>query len=204
MSKSYGMAGWRLGYMVYPKHLHPAMRSLQDTIPTHATIASQQVGLAAMDPTEGGGGKEVSLNKPCQRSAKLWPWRPLSCRMLCSRSEWVLVLVAQWVKERVASLQRCRERMWGVVSHYLPRTVRTNGAFYFCARLPDHLAEDDVVTFLARECKLLVMPGRAFGAPGHLRLSYGSLPEEPCMAAIDRLERGLKQLIGGELPKPPT
>jgi aspartate/methionine/tyrosine aminotransferase len=49
MSKSFGLAGWRLGYLVYPLVLHPALRSLQDTIPTHAAIVSQVVGRAALE-----------------------------------------------------------------------------------------------------------------------------------------------------------
>jgi hypothetical protein len=32
------------------------MRSLQDTIPTHAAMASQRVALAALDDTDGQGG----------------------------------------------------------------------------------------------------------------------------------------------------
>lgn len=38
-------------------------------------------------------------------------------------------------------------------------------------------------------------PPRAFGAPGHLRLSYGSLPEAESMAAFDRLDAGLALLV---------
>jgi aspartate/methionine/tyrosine aminotransferase len=34
----------------------------------------------------------------------------------------------------------------------------------------------------------------AFGAPGHLRVSYGSLPPSECASAIDRLEEGLEIL----------
>lgn len=35
---------------------------------------------------------------------------------------------------------------------------------------------------------------RAFGAPGHIRVSYGSLPEEECLIAIGKLADGLRQL----------
>ena len=38
-SKSYGLAGWRLGYMVYPAGLHGEMLKVQDTLPTHAARA---------------------------------------------------------------------------------------------------------------------------------------------------------------------
>ena len=36
---------------------------------------------------------------------------------------------------------------------------------------------------------------RAFGAPGHLRLSYGSLPEAETLEAFGRLEAGLAALV---------
>ena len=48
-SKSYGMAGWRVGYMVYPSHLQEYMRRFQDTIPTHASIISQYAATIAMN-----------------------------------------------------------------------------------------------------------------------------------------------------------
>lgn len=46
LSKAYGFAGWRVGYMVYPEALGPAMMKSQDTILICPTIASQ-VGAAA-------------------------------------------------------------------------------------------------------------------------------------------------------------
>lgn len=46
LSKAYGFAGWRVGYMVYPEPLASAMMKAQDTILICPTIASQ-VGAAA-------------------------------------------------------------------------------------------------------------------------------------------------------------
>lgn len=46
LSKAYGFAGWRVGYMVYPEPLGSAMMKAQDTILICPTIASQ-VGAAA-------------------------------------------------------------------------------------------------------------------------------------------------------------
>lgn len=53
LSKSYGLAGWRLGYMVYPARLDKALVKIQDTIPTHASMAAQRVGLAAVSKGSG-------------------------------------------------------------------------------------------------------------------------------------------------------
>jgi aspartate/methionine/tyrosine aminotransferase len=46
LSKAYGFAGWRVGYVVYPEALAPAMVKSQDTILICPTIAAQ-VGAAA-------------------------------------------------------------------------------------------------------------------------------------------------------------
>lgn len=152
MSKSFGLAGWRLGYMVYPLALHPALRSLQDTIPTHAAIVSQEVGKAALE------------------------------------------VKTEWIRAQVRTLTPCRERLWSLLSKYCPATVRTHGAFYFLAQLPPQVDETRAIHVLATEHGVLCTPGRAFGAPGTLRLSYGSLPPAECMRAFDRLEAGLAAL----------
>ncbi|CAM9658966.1 unnamed protein product, partial [Choristocarpus tenellus] len=48
MSKSFGLAGWRVGYAVYPAWAGDNMVKVQDTLPTHASIAGQRVALAAL------------------------------------------------------------------------------------------------------------------------------------------------------------
>jgi aspartate/methionine/tyrosine aminotransferase len=49
LSKAFGFAGWRVGYMVYPSHLASAMMKSQDTILICPPIASQAAALAAME-----------------------------------------------------------------------------------------------------------------------------------------------------------
>ena len=48
LSKAYGFAGWRVGYMAYPKALAAAMMKAQDTILINPTIASQVGAVAAL------------------------------------------------------------------------------------------------------------------------------------------------------------
>jgi aspartate/methionine/tyrosine aminotransferase len=48
LSKAYGFAGWRIGYMVYPEALASAMMKSQDTILICPTLAAQVGALAAM------------------------------------------------------------------------------------------------------------------------------------------------------------
>ena len=49
LSKAYGMAGWRLGYMALPANLVPAIRKIQDTNLICAPIPSQIAALGALD-----------------------------------------------------------------------------------------------------------------------------------------------------------
>src|SRR5712692_10358447 len=49
LSKAYGFAGWRIGYMTYPEHLASAMAKSQDTILVCPPVASQIGAVAALD-----------------------------------------------------------------------------------------------------------------------------------------------------------
>jgi aspartate/methionine/tyrosine aminotransferase len=49
LSKAYGFAGWRIGYMTYPEHLEAAMAKVQDTILVCPTVASQVGAIAALE-----------------------------------------------------------------------------------------------------------------------------------------------------------
>jgi aspartate/methionine/tyrosine aminotransferase len=48
LSKAYGMASWRVGYMVIPAGLHDAVNKIQDTILICPPAVSQQAALAAL------------------------------------------------------------------------------------------------------------------------------------------------------------
>jgi aspartate/methionine/tyrosine aminotransferase len=49
LSKAYGFAGWRIGYMTYPEHLAAAMAKVQDTILVCPPVASQVAAIAALE-----------------------------------------------------------------------------------------------------------------------------------------------------------
>jgi aspartate/methionine/tyrosine aminotransferase len=49
LSKAYGFAGWRIGYMTYPEHLAAAMAKSQDTILVCPPVASQIAAIAALE-----------------------------------------------------------------------------------------------------------------------------------------------------------
>src|SRR5258707_9107829 len=49
LSKAYGFAGWRIGYMTYPEHLADAMAKCQHTILVCPAAAPQIAAIAALD-----------------------------------------------------------------------------------------------------------------------------------------------------------
>lgn len=49
LSKAYGFAGWRIGYMVYPERLHDAISKVQDTVLVCPPVISQIAAVAAME-----------------------------------------------------------------------------------------------------------------------------------------------------------
>jgi aspartate/methionine/tyrosine aminotransferase len=53
LSKAYGFAGWRIGYMVFPDHLASAMLKSQDTILICPPVISQVAALAAIEVGRG-------------------------------------------------------------------------------------------------------------------------------------------------------
>ncbi|MCP2501763.1 MAG: pyridoxal phosphate-dependent aminotransferase [Deltaproteobacteria bacterium] len=59
LSKAYGMASWRVGFLVAPEHLHRDLMKIQDTVVVSGPAISQFVGLRAM--REGRGYCEAHL-----------------------------------------------------------------------------------------------------------------------------------------------
>ncbi len=49
LSKAYGFAGWRVGYMVIPVHLETAVRKVQDTILVCPPVVSQLAAVGALE-----------------------------------------------------------------------------------------------------------------------------------------------------------
>jgi aspartate/methionine/tyrosine aminotransferase len=52
LSKAYGFASWRIGYMVIPQHLFVAVKKVQDTILISPPVVSQYAALGALQAKE--------------------------------------------------------------------------------------------------------------------------------------------------------
>ena len=113
----------------------------------------------------------------------------LACHALDADNEEAVATGSSWVTKKVQFLQTHRDKFHAVLARF--GCKKPTGAFYFLLKLPSQLAEDRAVDVLAREHKVLVMPGTVFGAHGWIRISYGSLPDE---ATLERIGVGLASL----------
>ena len=84
---------------------------------------------------------------------------------------------SEWARTTIGSLVEVREQLWNKVLAKLG-TIKTYGAFYYLVPIPIHVTEDEAVDILAKRYGVLLMHGTPFGAPNHLRLSYGSIPPQ--------------------------
>ncbi len=156
VSKAYAMTGWRIGYAAGPRALIQGMGVVQGQVTSCPSSVSQAAALAALQ------GPQDSVRERCQAFE-------LRRNLVVS------------ALNRVPGIA-CR----------LPE-----GAFFVFARCSDLIgcsAPDGTVLdsdasfceFLLRTAGVAVVPGSAFGAPGHFRLSYATSNAE--------LERGCERI----------
>jgi aspartate aminotransferase len=81
-----------------------------------------------------------------------------------------VVQVLQGVTVDVAQYRRKRDLLWGGLRALGFDVVEPGGAFYLFPKSP--VPDDVAFADLMQRHRVLVVPGRGFGAPGHVRLSY--------------------------------
>ncbi|MDR3514281.1 MAG: pyridoxal phosphate-dependent aminotransferase [Azospirillaceae bacterium] len=156
VSKTHSMTGWRLGFAAGPDWLIAAMETLQSQSTSNPSTISQAAALAALN-----GG--VSF---------LDDWRGLLCR----RRDLVL--------EAVRGIDGLR-------------AAKPTGAFYvwvdcsglFGRRSPagGTIRDDfDVADYLLDAAQVGMVPGSAFGSPGHLRVAY-AIDEKILKTAFEQI-----------------
>ncbi|WP_449278916.1 pyridoxal phosphate-dependent aminotransferase [Leucobacter sp. GX24907] len=159
LAKSHVLTGWRSGWIVAPKRVISVTKNFQSHTTGNASNLAQRATLAAL------------------RDARDVPEQLRS--VFAERREIAASIFAQ---------------MPGVQTH------RPEGAFYFFARVEDLLDgrfehEGQPVTtslglsrFLLDEIDVAIVPGEAFGAPGHLRFSY-ALATDALREGLERIQR---------------
>lgn len=170
-SKAYGLAGWRIGAVLYPERLSESMRKVQDTIATHASRFSQEVAFEALhhDPlyeTAGNPSRITLLNRV--REIFTDTLRPIY---------------------RDTSLSDRLVIPDGAFYFFLP--YRDSSAQ--CAASVSN--DMEVVKFLAVDHGVLLTPGFVFGMPGYVRLSYGCIEISDAPEAANRVATGMRYLL---------
>jgi aspartate aminotransferase len=156
MSKTFAMTGWRLGYALAPQPLIEAMIKLQSQSTSNPNSIAQHAGLEAM---------RGSMDS-------------------------VPVMLAEYTRRRDRVVTGLRS-IPGVTC------AEPGGAFYAFPNIAAHLANgsgDSILpkdsTELARQilekAHVALVPGDAFGGPGHLRISYAT--------SMERIDEGLRRL----------
>lgn len=157
LSKAYGFASWRIGYMVIPRDLLVPVKKIQDTILICAPVISQYAALGALQAGV----------RYCQEKLK------------------TIIKVREIVLQELQS-----------ISH-LCIIPPSNGAFYFLLKVQTNVAAMELVERLIREYKVAVIPGTTFGVDDgcYLRVAYGALQAETAQAGINRLVKGLQNIL---------
>jgi aspartate aminotransferase len=93
----------------------------------------------------------------------------------------------------VSSYRRRRDLMAAVLDDAGYRFTLPEGAFYLFPQSP--IADDVRFTRLLKEERILVSPGRAFGAPGSFRISY-AVPEAVIAGSREGFRRALQKAQG--------
>lgn len=164
VSKAYSMTGWRIGYGAGNKDLIAAMNILQSQSTSNACSISQYAALEALN-----GVQDYILTN---------------------------TLIFQQKRDLVIKiLQACPGLQCNI----------PNGAFYLfilCKKLLNKKTlegliiknDNDLATYLLQEAEVAIVPGVAFGAPGHFRLSFATSFEN-LEIACSRLVEACNKLI---------
>lgn len=163
VSKGYSMTGWRLGYAGGPEWLINAMDILQSQSTSNPSTISQAAAIAALDG-------DMSF---------LTDWK----QKLSDRRDQVLTAVAA-----------------------IPgfTAIAAPGAFYVfvdCAGLFGRRTEDgsvvssdlDVASYILETSHVGMVPGTAFGMPGHLRIAY-AIDDARLAEALTRMTETIAKL----------
>ena len=157
LSKAYGFASWRIGYMVIPKHLLLSIKKIQDTYLICPTRISQEAAIIALE------------------------------------------VGSDYTKKFLNKIECVRNSLYAELEtiNNICETPLTMGAFYFLIKLKTELTGIEIVDKLINEYKIAVIPGETFGLTNgcYLRVGYGSLDKKMSGIGIQRLIKGLREII---------
>jgi aspartate aminotransferase len=163
LSKSYCMAGWRAGYFAAPKAIVKAVGNLQSHVASNPSNLVQYAALNALSPENDSFVEGNRKQLALQRAA------------------------AQEIIERIPGLS----------------CVAPDGAFYLFPDVSPLFSQSfkgerigtsaRLAEMLLEHAHIAVVPGSAFGAEGHIRISY-AIPKQEIVAGLTRLGQFVQSL----------
>jgi aspartate aminotransferase len=163
LSKTYCIAGWRAGHIAAPKPIIKAVSNLQSHTASNPSNLIQYAALAALDPVNDAFVSRIRQQLTAQRQT-------------------ALQLIAK------VPLLSC---------------VVPTGAFYLFPDVRHVLTKsfkgqpienvERLAEMLLEHAHVAVVPGSAFGADRHLRISY-AIPVEEIITGLTRLEQFVRSL----------
>jgi aspartate aminotransferase len=157
-SKTYCMAGWRAGFVAAPQPFIKAIANLQSHTASNASNLVQYAALAAMEP-----GNDAFVHR-----------------------------IREQLRGQRATAMKHLER----IPHL--SCVAPTGAFYLFPDISGLLNKsfdgqrienvDQLAEMLLQHAHIAVVPGSAFGADHHIRISY-AIPAEEIITGFTRFER---------------
>ncbi|HLP91792.1 MAG TPA: pyridoxal phosphate-dependent aminotransferase [Nostocaceae cyanobacterium] len=157
LSKAYGFASWRIGYMVIPQHLLEAVKKVQDTILICPPVISQYAAVGALQAKE------------------------------------------EYLYDRIGAIAQVRQLVLNSLQQLqeLCTITPANGAFYFFLKVHTDMDAFELVKQLIQKYQIAVIPGTTFGIENgcYLRIAYGALQLDTVKIGMDRLVKGLQEII---------
>jgi aspartate/methionine/tyrosine aminotransferase len=157
LSKAYGFASWRIGYMVVPSNLLNAIEKIQDTILICPPVISQYAAIGAL---------QAGVDYCKNYLKEIDEVRKIVLESLKSIDDLIAIVPGQ-------------------------------GAFYFFIKVDTQIEDFLLVKKLIQDYRVAVLPGSTFGIKDgcYLRIAYGSLAKETAAAGIERLVKGLREML---------
>ena len=145
------------------------------------SIAGERVGYAAVHPGLADKEEIVEGMNLCMRTLAF-----VSAPALMQRA--IVSLMDEAVD--VSIYQRRRDRLYDGLTSIGYELVKPEGAFYLFPRSP--IGDDAAFALALQEENILVVPGLAFGGPGHFRIAY-VVSDDTIERALPGFEKVLKQ-----------
>ncbi len=157
LSKAYGFASWRIGWMVIPEQLYMPVKKIQDTNLICPPVISQWAAIGAMKAG------------------------------------------ADYCREKLHLTSEIRQMFLNELGKLknLVTVPRADGAFYFLLKIHKDIESMKLVKRLIEEYKVAVIPGMTFGIENQctLRVAYGAIQKETAKEGIERLTKGLRNIL---------